>query len=118
MPIVNILDILKSAKEEGRGVGDFNVADLTQIIAIKEVAEKKKYPLLMQTSVATASFYTPELVVSIFKNIAKKGNIPVSLNLDHCRDIDFAMRCAEAGYNSIMVDFSKKPYKENFASVF
>ena len=113
MPAVDTLEILKSAKEERRGIGAFNVVNFTQIIAIKDVAEVLKYPLLIQTSVATASFYSPELIVSVFREIAESSNIPMALHLDHCREINFAKRCVKAGYSSIMVDFSKEPYNEN-----
>ena len=113
MSVTDTLKILKSAKEEKKGIGAFNVVSLTQMIAAKEVAEELKYPLLVQTSVATASFYTPEIVVNAFKSVMGKIDVPVALHLDHCRDIDFAKRCAIAGYNSVMVDFSKEPYETN-----
>jgi len=113
MPVSPTIEILRAAKEEGRGIGAFNIVNMTQMMAIRNVVDTLKYPTLMQTSVATATFYSPELIVGNFKKIAETTNIPMAIHLDHCRDLDFAKNCAKAGYNSIMVDFSKEPYKEN-----
>jgi tagatose 1,6-diphosphate aldolase GatY/KbaY len=39
--------------------------------------------------------------------------VPVVLHLDHCTDIDYCKKCADAGYTNIMIDASKQAYEEN-----
>jgi tagatose 1,6-diphosphate aldolase GatY/KbaY len=39
--------------------------------------------------------------------------VPVCLHLDHCTEIDYCKKCADAGYTNIMIDASKQPFEEN-----
>jgi tagatose 1,6-diphosphate aldolase GatY/KbaY len=39
--------------------------------------------------------------------------VPVVLHLDHCTEVDYCKKCADAGYTNIMIDASKQSYEEN-----
>ncbi len=46
---------------------------------------------------------------------AKDITIPFALHLDHGGSFEIAKECIDAGYTSVMIDMSSKPYEENVA---
>lgn len=113
MSMVNAKEILIKATEEKYAVGAFNISNLIQLEAIIEVHIDKKAPLIIQTSVTPSKFLGREVVVAIYRTLARSAPIPICLHLDHCRDIDYCRQCADAGYTNIMIDASKESYEEN-----
>ncbi len=109
----SLVNALLKAEEEKYGIPAFNITGLTQMISVFETAERLRSPVIIQTSVRTAKLFTPQLIVEVFKALLRRFTIPAFLNLDHCRDVDFAIECAVAGYDSVMVDFSKEDFDSN-----
>ncbi|PIZ25288.1 MAG: tagatose-bisphosphate aldolase, partial [Chloroflexi bacterium CG_4_10_14_0_8_um_filter_57_5] len=70
-------------------------------------------PLIIQTSVKPSKFLGTDVVVAIYKTIAASAPIPICLHLDHCTEVDYCKKCADAGYTNIMIDASKQSYEEN-----
>jgi len=52
-------------------------------------------------------------MVSVFRTLASSAPVPVCLHVDHCTDVDYCKKCADAGYTNIMIDASKQSYEEN-----
>lgn len=113
MSIVNAKEIMVEAAENGYAVGAFNITDLLQFEAVIEAAIEKKAPVIVQTSVKPSQFHGTQLMVNIYRTLAESAPVPVCLHLDHCTDIDYCKKCADAGYTNIMIDASKQSYEEN-----
>jgi len=113
MSIVNAKEIMVEALKGKYAVGAFNVTDLLQFEAVIDAAVEKKAPVIIQTSVKPSQFLGTSLMVAIYHNLASSVPVPVCLHLDHCTDIDYCKKCADAGYTNIMIDASKKAYEEN-----
>jgi ketose-bisphosphate aldolase len=107
--------MLQKATKEKYAVGAFNITSLVQMRAFIETASEKKSAIIIQTSVSPAKLFTPEVLAAAFRALAEKSPYPVCLHLDHCTEIDFCKRCADAGYTNIMIDASKQPYEKNLA---
>jgi fructose-bisphosphate aldolase class II len=65
--------------------------------------------------VSPAKFFKPEVLAAAFHTLAESSPYPVCLHLDHCTDVEFCKRCADAGYTNIMIDASKEVFAENLA---
>jgi ketose-bisphosphate aldolase len=113
MSIVNAKEIMIPAAKEGWAVGAFNVTDLLQFEAVIDAAIEKKAPVIVQTSVKPSQFLGTDVMVAIYRTLAESAPVPVCLHLDHCTDIDYCKKCADAGYTNIMIDASKQSYEEN-----
>jgi ketose-bisphosphate aldolase len=113
MPIVNAKDMLLKATDEKYSVGAFNITNLIQMEAVVEAAVNKKAPLIIQTSVTPSKFLDPEILVAIYRTLAESAPIPICLHLDHCNDVEYCKKCADAGYTNIMIDASKQTFEEN-----
>jgi ketose-bisphosphate aldolase len=113
MSIVNAKEIMVEAAKEGYAVGAFNITDLLQFEAVIDAAIEKKSPVIVQTSVKPSKFLGTNMMVAIYRTLASSAPVPVCLHLDHCTEIDYCKKCADAGYTNIMIDASKQSYDEN-----
>ncbi|GAB4454397.1 MAG: class II fructose-bisphosphate aldolase [Chloroflexota bacterium] len=113
MSIANAKEVMIEAAKKGYAVGAFNITDLIQFEAVIDAAVETKSPVIVQTSVKPSQFYGADVLVAIYRTLAQKAPVPVVLHLDHCTDIDYCKKCADAGYTNIMIDASKQPFEEN-----
>src|SRR5512133_205255 len=113
MSIVNAKEIMVEALKGKYAVGAFNVTDLLQFEAVIDAAVETKSPVIVQTSVKPSQFLGTNMMVAIYRTLAEKAPVPVCLHLDHCTDVEYCKKCADAGYTNIMIDASKQSYEEN-----
>ena len=113
MSIVNAKEILIEAARGKYAIGAFNITDLIQLEGVVDAAIEKKSPLIIQTSVKPSKFLGTDVMVAIYKTIAASAPIPICLHLDHCTEVDYCKKCADAGYTNIMIDASKQSFEEN-----
>ena len=113
MSIANAKEIMIEAAKKGYAVGAFNITDLLQFEAVIDAAVETKSPVIVQTSVKPSQFLGTDIMVAIYRTLAQKAPVPVVLHLDHCTEIDYCKKCADAGYTNIMIDASKQAYEEN-----
>jgi len=63
--------------------------------------------------VKPSKFLGTDVLVAIYRTIASSAPIPICLHLDHCTEVDYCNKCADAGYTNIMIDASKQSFEEN-----
>lgn len=113
MSIANAKEVMIEAAKKGYAVGAFNITDLLQFEAVIDAAIETKSPVIVQTSVKPSQFLGTNMMVAIYRTLAEKAPVPVVLHLDHCTEVDYCKKCADAGYTNIMIDASKQSYDEN-----
>lgn len=115
MPLISITPMLRVARAEGYAVGAFNPVDYASMKAIVNAAEEVDAPVIVQTSTKTVTYYGYETLVEWMRQLAQHSSVPIALHLDHGQDLDVVKRCIEAGWTSVMVDASARPFEENLA---
>jgi ketose-bisphosphate aldolase len=113
MSIVNAKEILIEAAKGNYAIGAFNITDLIQMEGVVDAAIEKKSPLIIQTSVKPSQFIGTHVTVALYRAIASAAPIPICLHLDHCTDVNYCKKCADAGYTNIMIDASKLSFEDN-----
>lgn len=113
MPIVSLRELLTTATKEKYAVGAFNIVNHLTAKAVVDTCEQLNSPVIIQMSVKTVKHIGIDQTVQTILPLVKNAKIPATLHLDHCTDIDFAKKCIDAGFPSIMIDASKKELKEN-----
>ena len=116
MAIETMESMLKEAKENKYAVGAFNIVDYNSTLAVVKAAEELSAPVIVQTSVKTVKFWGFSAIVSWIREIAGESPVPVALHLDHCKEVDFVKQCIDAGWTSVMIDASSRPFGENLAA--
>ena len=108
-------ELLVQARKEAYAIGAFNIFDYISAKATVDAANEAKTPVLLQTSVGTVKKFGPQRLFAMLDMIREGSAVPILIHLDHCTDVDYCKTCVDAGWDSVMVDMSKKPLEENIA---
>jgi ketose-bisphosphate aldolase len=106
-------EMLIKARESKYAVGAFNVLDYNSMKVVVETAQELQSPVIVQTSEKTVRFWGFNPIVSWIKELTQNTTVPVAIHLDHCKDLSFIQNCIDAGWSSVMIDASSKPFEEN-----
>jgi ketose-bisphosphate aldolase len=115
MPLENMRAMLAKAGSGKYAVGAFNILDYSSTKAAVEAAEELDAPVIIQTSAKTVLFWGSRTVVTWVRGLAEAATVPVVLHLDHCKNLDLIEECIDAGWTSVMIDASAKPFEQNLA---
>src|SRR5512133_2991848 len=109
----NLNSYLKKATAEGWAIPHFNVATLEQLRGIVDAAASLKAPIMIGTSETERQIFAPEAAAAIVAAYEDKFCIPLFLNADHTHSVALAKAAVDAGYASVHIDLSKRPFAEN-----
>jgi len=115
MPLENMKAMLSAARGGGYAVGAFNILDYNSTKAVIEAAEHLNAPVIIQTSAKTVIFWGSSAIISWVRELIRQATVPIALHLDHCKDLQLIAECIDAGWSSVMIDASSKPFEENLA---
>lgn len=113
MPLENMTHMLRTAREKKYAVAAFNILDYNSMKVVVETAEELKSPVIVQTSEKTVRFWGFKPMVTWIKELTDNNTVPVAIHLDHCKNLGFIQGCIDAGWTSVMIDASSKPFGEN-----
>lgn len=115
--ITSVKEILTKAQEGGYAVGAFNTTNMETTRAIIEAAKELKSPVIVQITEKTMDYAGGRQIYHIVKNMAEMyaPEIPIGIHLDHGKSFDICKRCIEIGFNSVMIDGSRKNFTDNVA---
>ena len=115
MNLVPMADILQDAHEKTYAVGGFNINNMEFLQGIMMGAEELDSPVILQASEGAIRYIGMDYVMQMVEAATKDIDIPVALHLDHGSDFESIMKCIRAGFSSVMIDASKKPFQDNIA---
>lgn len=115
--LVNMNDVLYSAKKGKYAVGLFNAVNLELARGIIAGAEETGSPVIMGTAEVLLPYGPLEEVSYYLIPMAKKASVPVVVHLDHGLKKETCIKALELGFTSIMYDCSTAPYEENVRRV-
>ncbi|MBQ9156508.1 MAG: class II fructose-bisphosphate aldolase [Eubacterium sp.] len=110
------LKVLKDAEEKKIAVGAVNIFNYLTADAAIQAAKELGVNLILQTSAGTVEHFGAEKLYAMIDAARKDAGIIVSIHLDHCRSIELGKACVDAGWDSVMMDFSHLPLEENIAN--
>jgi ketose-bisphosphate aldolase len=115
MPLENMKEMLGEAAAGCYAIGAFNILDYNSTKAVVLAAEQVRAPVIIQTSAKTVIFWGASAIISWVRELAGPSKVPIALHLDHCKDLELIEECIKAGWTSVMIDASSKPFEENLS---
>jgi fructose-bisphosphate aldolase class II len=110
-----LLEVIKEAEAQDRGIGHFNIADTAALNAIVAAAEETKLPVIIGTSEGEAEFFGARRAALLVRALREEQGLPVYLNADHFHSLEKIKEAVAAGYDMVIFDGSKLPLEENIA---
>ena len=108
-------DLLNLAQKGRYAVGAFNINNLEILQAIVSAGESEKSPAIIAVSEGAIQYAGLPHIVSMVSIAAQMASIPLSLHLDHGKDLEIIRSCIETGFSSVMIDGSHLEFNENIA---
>ena len=115
--LVNLNDVLKSAREDHYAVGLFNTCNLEFARGVIAAAEETQSPVIIGTAEILLPVATLEEMAEMLIPMAKRASVPVVVHLDHGLNAETCKKALELGFSSIMYDCSTDPYDVNVQKV-
>lgn len=91
----------------------FNIWSVETAKAVIDAASKVHRAVILQTSMKAFESLEKEELRAFVTSYSQKKNICAYLHLDHCQRVDVIQKAVELGWDSVMIDASDKPLKEN-----
>ncbi|HMB23487.1 MAG TPA: ketose 1,6-bisphosphate aldolase [Anaerolineales bacterium] len=113
MTLVTLKTVLTKAYRKGYAVGAFNIINLTFLEAIVDAARQTTSPVILNIAEVHFPFVTMENIVPVVKEIAKREQFDIALNLDHGLTMQAIERAIANDFTSIMFDGSHLDFEEN-----
>ncbi len=108
-------ELLTHAKKEGYAIGAFNINNMEILQAIISAAEAEKSPVIIAVSEGAIQYAGLRYIVSMVRTASEEVSIPLSLHLDHGKDLEIIRKVMEGGFTSVMIDGSHLDFKENIS---
>jgi fructose-bisphosphate aldolase class II len=115
MPLQTNQELLTLAKKRGYAVGAFNINNLEILQAIVSAGEAEKSPAIIAVSEGAIQYAGLPYIVSMVRIASNQSSIPLSLHLDHGKDLKIIRSCVENGFTSVMIDGSHLEFQENIS---
>ena len=105
--------VLKEAQKSGRAVLAANFYNLETLQGIAKAASQLKSPVILQLTRGSIEYMGLNTAVALARSVIYDYGLQAWLHLDHGDSIDLVQRCLDAGFDSVMIDGSEKPFVEN-----
>ena len=115
MSLVPGKELLVEAGRNGRAVGAFNFNNLEFLQAITGAAADESSPVFLAVSEGAIKYSGLDFIVALARTAAAATPVPLTLHLDHGKDLALIERCIKAGFTSVMIDASDRSLEENIA---
>ena len=106
------IKMLKDAMKNNYIVPAFNFANFEILRGVIEASIETKSPVILQVSESALDYFTDDIMYGIIQAV-RKVKLPISIHLDHGKDFELVKRVIKLGFDSVMIDGSTLPFKEN-----
>lgn len=117
MKFLSMSELLSDAASHGYAVPSFCVWNAEAMDCVMRVATECRAPVILMNGPGEFSLLQPDTMASAAKAVAAKYAVRAALHLDHGDSLEQVVACLSAGYTSVMLDFSARPYAENAAAL-
>jgi len=113
MNFVPMHHLLLPAYEGRYAVPSFCAWNAEVAETILQVASDMKAPVILMSGPGEFPLNPPDTLARVCRAVASKYSVPAALHLDHGDSPATVELCLKAGYTSVMLDYSARPFDEN-----
>lgn len=117
MNLVPMSELLKEAASKGYAVPAFCVWNAETVEMVLKTADKLRAPVIVMAGPAEFSLLSPVELSQVTNLAMRRHSVPAALHLDHGDSVELAEACLAAGFTSVMLDYSTRPYEENASAM-
>lgn len=113
--IIGLGEALAYGQRHGIAIAAVNTPFFEAVVATIRAAEATGVPVILQHAQVHEAEMAIEDIGPAMVALARRSDAPFVLHVDHGEDLDYIRRGFAVGFNSAMIDGSRRPYEENVA---
>jgi ketose-bisphosphate aldolase len=106
-------DLVGKAYREGYAVPAFCAWNAEVIEGILRTAARLRAPVILMSGPGEFPVMAPATMAAVARAVKGLYDTPAALHLDHGDSLEMVRQCVDAGYTSVMLDFSTRSFDEN-----
>jgi fructose-bisphosphate aldolase class II len=114
---VPMLELLQDAAAGGYAVPSFCVWSAEVMDAVLGTAQDLRAPVILMNGPGEFGALDAAVMGDVARAVAWSYATPAALHLDHGNSIPLVRTCIDAGYTSVMLDYSTRPFEENASAL-
>ncbi len=117
MNFVPMAELLQDASSRGYAVPAFCIWSMEELAVTLRVATALRAPFIIMASRFEFMLMSPAMYADCARALMRHFSVPVALHLDHGESLEQVKACLDAGFTSVMLDYSARPFEENAAAL-
>ena len=112
MPMT-IKELLLKCQHEKTAVLATNFYNFETLTAVMKAAQIADAPVMLQLTRSSIDYMGIDVAVKMARQAIADYGLQGYIHLDHGGSVELVQRCLDAGFDSVMIDASEKPFEEN-----
>lgn len=112
MPMT-IKELLLKCQREKTAVLATNFYNFETLTAVMKAAQVADAPVMLQLTRSSIDYMGIDVAVKMARQAIADYGLQGYIHLDHGGSVELVQRCLDAGFDSVMIDASEKPFEEN-----
>ncbi len=109
--------LLQAAWQGGYAVPSFCAWNAEVTETVLQAAQGLKAPVILMSGPGEFGLNSPDTLARLSRALIEKYDVFAALHLDHGDSPEMVETCLTAGYTSVMLDYSTRPFAENVAAL-
>lgn len=110
---MKLTDQLLENKKNGKALLATNFYNFETLVAVLTAARDTDSSLILQLSENSIRYMGLEVATAMARSAISQFGVRAWLHLDHGHDLSLIKSCIDAGFDSVMIDASERPFEEN-----
>ena len=110
---MTIKELLLQCQKEGTAVLATNFYNFETLTAVMKAAQAVEAPVMLQLTRSSIDYMGLDVAVRMAREAISDYGLQGYIHLDHGGSVELVQRCLDAGFESVMIDASEKPFAEN-----
>ena len=110
---MRLQDTLTELHKQKRAILATNFYNLETLQGIMRAAKTENSNIILQLSESSLKYMGLEMAAKMAFQAIKEFEVEAWIHLDHGATVELVQKCLDAGFHSVMIDASEKPFDEN-----
>ena len=110
---MTIKELLLKCQHEKTAVLATNFYNFETLTAVMKAAQVADAPVMLQLTRSSIDYMGIDVAVKMARQAIADYGLQGYIHLDHGGSVELVQRCLDAGFDSVMIDASEKPFEEN-----
>lgn len=110
---MRLQDTLTELHKQKRAILAANFYNLETLQGIMRAAKSDNSNIILQLSESSLKYMGLEMAARMAFQAIREFEVDAWIHLDHGATVELVQKCLDAGFHSVMIDASEKPFDEN-----